>query len=998
MAVPEKTRFALPHIFASLCFFLLCLRATPCAAQGDEGIIRYTISDARGVYEFKAPQANARLEPGQPLPQNAPRTFNWVVRRDPCMLVTGDSPRFALARTLPAPQLDPKVGKLGDLRIRLSVAGGSYWLDEVPGVQTTFYPWGTVHHISPRPDFPLDVQVRATLVENAGIAIEIALSAISKQPLKGVLDLSYGGLAMIIPVGRAANSQPKDSQTNTVTLEQGGGAITDATIPGQVIARTSPVSRATVDSINRLDWQFPFVARQSKSVFRFMAFYKDAKLTNDLDIDHFDEYVQGTQKYYETLLKTLEIQTPDRVLDAAFYAALLNFDYGYTSPAWYESLQRWNAYWVNDFQISGAIDLGQLDRARRALVFFAGRPGGPGQLVNGDGSPYIGDDRSMSWTAWLAPSIKFEAGLPYYILQLYRYWLATGDRKTLDEVWPATKENLERLLKNRDPDGNLLLDWMHSGNMLMYQADHMSLPGNAFTPSIMVAANLDQMAEMAEARGGSAEAESWRRRAAYMRSELVRRFWSPREGKFISDIDDQGLVMWGNFYTDFVYPQLYSDLPVEYSWSSLLALDRTLWTKNHLMREGNFMPPLAGNNLVAPLQMSEAAEAYFQAGRAGRGLRLLHGTALGATTATYSPGSFPDSMSDDGVGLPSYVFNDPGGSYVRAVVSGLFGLEVAAPNRPVRWRPCIPDDWSSAKLRTGAISMQITGTHDQRTYSIDLLDAQAVDLRVPLYGRRVEEVKDAFGTDLRFTVQPHPCGNFLEVHLAPAKEFVVSVRTTPGPAITLPSPVPAPDPLRGGAHWIAGKREPLPLGDKFNSDSMMTRNVWRHEPVKIEFPSCTTASSDGCQIPVGQSTFRVLPKGRNLLVLEVGEHNPYTQLLQLSPLPSWMVLPVGKSVAALEFLTATELDVRLTGMQVGVMQLRYAIGGAVDAPLIYGRNLDCFSKPFATETDNYQVEKGQLSAFVIKTDASRQLDEIKVHLYAADASVGILGINLVLPE
>jgi hypothetical protein len=905
-------------------------------------------------------------------------------------------PRFALGRNLPAPELDPKIGKLGDLRIRIEVNGKSYWLDEVPGIQSTFYPWGTVHHVSPRPDFPLDVEVRATLVENTGMAIEIDLGANSPQPLDGVLDLSYGGLARII-TGHASTGDPKHSQTNVVTVEKDGGAISDSAIPVQVAARTHPVSQPTLDPSNRLDWQFPFALKQSKSVFRFMAFQKDPSQPKDLDIDRFDEYVQATRKYYETLLNTIEIRTPDRVIDTGLYAALLNLDYDYSSPAWFEALQHWNAYWVNNYQISAAIDLGQLDRARRALIFFADRPGGPGQAVFGDGSPYNGDKFGTSYTKWIEPGIKFEEGMPYYILELYRYWLATGDRKTLDAVWPATKENLERLLKTRDPDGDMLLDWMLGGNMFLYQTDTLNLPGDAFSPSIMMAGDLDAMAEMAEARGESDDAERWRHRAAYMRSELVRRFWLPKEGRFICDIDGQGLVAKANFYTDFVYPQLYSDLPLAYTWTSLRTLDRTLWMKSNLMHEGNYKPPHPGNDLVAPVQMAEAAEAYLQAGVAGRGWRLLHATALGATTATYSPGAFADSMLYGGVGLPSYVFGNPAGSYARGVVSGLFGLEPAASSRALKWHPSIPDDWPSARLRTGGITMQITGAHNERSYSLDLPEAQAVDLRVPLYGRKVEAVKDASGASLKFTVAPHPSGNFLEVHLAAGTEFKISVRSTPGPALAVPAPEPPPDPVRVGAQWIAGKREPMPMDDKFNSDSIMTRNAWRHDPFKIEFPSCTEASSGGCEIPVGKSSFHVVPKGRNILVLEVGENDPYMQQLQLSNFSSWVDLPVGKSVRALEFLTATEVAPRLTGVQVGVMHLRYAAGAAMDAPLVYGQNIDCFSHPFAIDTDNYKVAKGVLSAFVVKTDASRKLEEIKIQLYAADASVGVLGINLVLP-
>jgi hypothetical protein len=179
----------------------------------------------------------------------------------------------------------------------------------------------------------------------------------------------------------------------------------------------------------------------------------------------------------------------------------------------------------------------------------------------------------------------------------------------------------------------------------------------------------------------------------------------------------------------------------------------------------------------------------------------------------------------------------------------------------------------------------------------------------------------------------------------------------------------------------------------------MTRNVWHHEAVNIPFPSCPEGDSANCQVPVGPSSFHVLPKGQNILVLEVGELDPYTQVLRLSSLPSWIVLPVGKSVRGLEFLAATELGTRLTGVQVGEIELRYAMGNDGHEPLVYGRNIDCFLSPFATETTNYDIAHvGHLSAFVVETDPARKLEAIEIHLNAVDATVGILAMNLVLPQ
>ncbi len=382
----------------------------------------------------------------------------------------------------------------------------------------------------------------------------------------------------------------------------------------------------------------------------------------DYQIDRFDEYVRESQDYYKALLDQVEIHTPDKVLDAGFYASVVNMDYVYEAPAWLEGVHWWNAWWCNNFQISAAISLGQLDRARDALKMSRAMPIGPAGVTNADGSP----------------SGSFEDGLPYYIQELYRYWLATGDMDTLNKVWEPTVANLGKWLENRDPDGNKLTNFHLGCNAFLYQADHLSLPGDAFSPSVMICDCVDKMAEMAEARGNNGQAAGWRRHADYMRSEILRRLWQPDRGKFVGTIDTQGMPMEENYYTDFVFPELYSSLPPEYSWISLKTLDHTLWSGDHLMRVGNFKPSVFANDTVMPTQMAEAAEAYFRAGRSQAGYKLLYGTALGVTTYTDSPGSFPERMSYTGFGQPDYAFGNPAGSFARAVVAGLFGLERAS--------------------------------------------------------------------------------------------------------------------------------------------------------------------------------------------------------------------------------------------------------------------------------------------------------------------------------
>jgi hypothetical protein len=79
--------------------------------------------------------------------------------------------------------------------------------------------------------------------------------------------------------------------------------------------------------------------------------------------------------------------------------------------------------------------------------------------------------------------------------------------------------------------------------------------------------------------------------------------------------------------------------------------------------------------------------------------------------------------------------------------------------------------------------------------------------------------------------------------------------------------------------------------------------------------------------------------------------------------------------------------------------LHYADGARQAEPLVVGRNVDCMSIPFATQVAVYQLDwLTHVSAFALAADESRSVNSIEVRLFAADASFGILALNLVLPD
>jgi len=1049
---------------------LIAMLVAPLAlsAGGQTPRVQYRVSDERGGYELiwrgRRPLADDGTlianSQGNDRPVAGPYLFNSIVRRNPCFLVSGDLPRLALGRVFVAPNYSPPLVKLGDLRLRCTVQDKSWWLDERGPIKARFYPWGTIHEVSLKPQAPLAFTITSTLVENCGMAVEVAVAATEGSVPDVGLELFFGGLELknkelkVQPCYFLAD--PNDAQNDNVHLQDGQGLLSDPRIAGVVTVAADPVGEVVVtpsqppgDTANRVVYRQRFKAKATVRKFHVLAWHADGKSSQSFTVAKFDQYVRQTREYFDRVLAPYEIRTPDPLLNAAFYSAIVNLDYLYQSPGWYEGIHQWNAFFVNNYQLSAALALGQMDRVKETLIFNADKPGGPGQGLNSDGNVNLD----------LGPN-RFDEGILYYILQLHRYWQATGDRATLDHVWKATSENLEGLFKLRDPDGNLLLNWHQACNFFLYQADHLSLPGDAFSPTIMTAHCLEQMADLAAIRGDQAQAAKWRQRSAYMQREALRRFWSPTEGKFVGAIDPQGLAMQTNYYTDFVFPQLYSALPMEYAWVSLRTLDRTLWVGQDLMRVGNFLPQLFGNNNVMPVQMAEAAEAYCRAGRADEGSRLLHGVARGATVSTDSPGSFPERMSDTGYGQPDFTFGNPTGSYIRGVATGLFGVERTAPKRPMIWRPAIPESWPEASIKLGEISAAVRNESRRSRFEIKLNRPQALEFQLALNGRKIKSILDSGGHNIAYQLKAHPSGGMLSLMSPPAPAHKLTIewadgraepRTTkkvksgeqiawtlPNGDMTVSDPQQALTNFRVEASLLTGRlaaaqgrrtvfledrgtsrmqaleldfgepkraagplklkgvRRPLDLHGLFNGASINSQNFWRYGPIGIDLSKKLRSERGKAFLNLAGSDFVVQPSGNNMIVLEVGDLNQYTAALALSDKPKSVRMTVGERVLGLEFLACSEWKTRLTGMAVGAIELHYHDGSVQNEPLVYGGNLDCMTKPFATATRACDLgNMNSIYSFSLKTDPSRRLDQLDVRLNATDGALGILAINTV---
>lgn len=649
----------------------------------------------------------------------AAEVFNRGVKRGDTILVTGDRPRFALARTLPEDSPGPDLFRLGDGRVRLVRKGSdgcseiALWLDECPGVTTHFYPGRTEYSLS-SPQLPgLDMRLTVAQAQDWGLAARLMVANSGLEMAELTVEWVYGGVRRH---GRTWGPAyfPADAECDGQTIDligAGDAALMRAeTIPDWVGAVTQP-RRSPVFLGYKAGFALALdvAPGESQECCLIAGHANSAERLQSLLIAADPALLIGeSDRYYADMLARAVISTPSPILDAAFRTAIWNLDSTYTAPAWIEGVHWWSAWWVNLFQISAAISLGQYERARRALQFFS--QAGYGMIM-----------ASGQAGGWPPPDVLYYYpydGLFYYIHQLGQYVDHTGDLELVAQMWPSLVATLERVLADRDPDGDGLLSWRLGCNAFLYQADQLGMPGGAASPSLMAAGMIERLAGLARKLGWEDEASRWQAQAERIYAHLPR-LWNRRQGAFYNHIDWQGLAHSAHYYTDLVFPALYTSeslfcstdgpaLPREAIWQSLAHLRRTLvYHTTHadprpnltLMRVGDLKPSMFGNDNVLPAQMAEAARACFHVGDHDLGCGLLEAVALAGTLYTEAPGNFPERLDDAGKGEFNYLFGHPIASFAYSVMAGLFGLDLDEDGQTLNWQPRFPGSWENAELK-----------------------------------------------------------------------------------------------------------------------------------------------------------------------------------------------------------------------------------------------------------------------------------------------------------
>ena len=640
------------------------------------------------------------------------KNFNHAVRRGNTIIATGDVSTFAMLRTLSLDQLnlpsealhdmslsqlDAAILRLGDVRMRIAFNGKEEWLDEAASVHTVFNNGNTQYTIQSATFTGLKFKITVSQASDWGMTAKVVVLNKMTIPASLQITFNYGRSDIINRTFSADYFKLTDRvKENELFIHDSIAVLHQKGQVFRTAATTWPaVHPQNIDTTANFNLSMNVAAHKSDSVYFIAAQSDNEKVlfTHLNSVRDPELLLFESHKYYTDMLAPYNISTPSQILDAGFRTAIVNLDCVHNNgKAWFEGIHWWPAYWTNNYQISAAISLNQMDKARSAFRFLNTKERGLCTVVSSNGQP--------------ADSVT-EDGIPYYIYELSQYIDCTRDTALLNELWPALSRGIDEVWKVRDDNNNSLLNWHMGCNAFLYQADHLQLPGDAASPSLIMAAMLEKAAWMAEIIGKTSNARKWRERSEKMYKLLLPMLWNKESGVLYSHLDQQNIAHLGHYYTDMIFPSLYTRLPEIVGWQSLDYLKQSLCFEsrtgiNHdpvlLMRVGDLKPTIFGNDNVMPVQMAEASRAFFKTGDNSTGFRLLESVALAGTVHTEAPGNFPERMNDCGKGEANYLFGNPIGSFIHGVVNGLFGLAQINNGRTLEWSPAFPDTWNKAQL------------------------------------------------------------------------------------------------------------------------------------------------------------------------------------------------------------------------------------------------------------------------------------------------------------
>ena len=341
-----------------------------------------------------------------------------------------------------------------------------------------------------------------------------------------------------------------------------------------------------------------------------------------------------------------------------------------------------------------------------------------------------------------------------YIDELLWHFQYDADTAYMRKMWPVIKSHLAWEKRNFDPDG----DHLYDAYCCIWASDALYYSGGAVTHSSAYNYRGNLLAaRIAEIIGE--DSQPYRAEAEAILKAMNDRLWMPNKGVWAEYQDALGLkrlhdhpAVWSIYtpidcgactpeqaylatrYIDLAIPHIPISSPKFLDEPSGKA-ERGEVRKGLNAASSDPQPPNLGGlytistsdwlpyawsiNNVAAAEVMHTALAYFEAGRADEGYRLMKANILDQMYFGQSPANFGQISQYDAARGECYRdFGDCIGISSRTLIQGLFGIIPQALDGKCIIRPGFPAEWDSASVKTPYIECKYRRVDGKDTYEI----------------------------------------------------------------------------------------------------------------------------------------------------------------------------------------------------------------------------------------------------------------------------------------
>lgn len=356
-----------------------------------------------------------------------------------------------------------------------------------------------------------------------------------------------------------------------------------------------------------------------------------------------------------------------------------------------------------------------------------------------------------------------------YIDELLWHFNWTGDLEYARAMWPVLVRHLAWEKLNYDPDN----DGLYDAYACIWASDALYYNSGAVTHSSAYNYRANKMAALIAEKIGE-DATPYRDEADRILKALNARLWLTDKGHWAEFQDFMGhrrLHESAGVWT--IYHALDSEVADPFqAYQATRYVDTAIphipVRADGLEDDGyatlsttNWLPYSWSINNVAFAEVMHTALAYFQAGRAEAGYKLMKSSVLDGMYIGDSPGNFGQiSFYDAARGECYRDFGDPVGVASRLFIQGLFGILPDALHGKLLLRPGFPADWDKASLATPDLAYRFQRSGMQDTYHIEQHFATPLEvtLQVNALKEQIKSVK-VNGTPVRWNAVESASGH-----------------------------------------------------------------------------------------------------------------------------------------------------------------------------------------------------------------------------------------------